>query len=200
MTFHLRTCLHDVSSGRRIGVVATALLVAGCVMPSLENISLVRVERTTGIEPLRWKVLPELQQKEPQLRVEMDTRKNVRELARRNELHVSADAFFCGNRDQHLVVYPAVFDRDGNISDSPAQASDPADTHAWIYIAASSTGGHGGLNSADKSVSYDLAKNARDVCVEIRGGSMTLRSLKAPLVSVPAATVRDALTAGAAGG
>jgi hypothetical protein len=150
------------------------------------------MEKTSGIEPLKWKVLPELERGDPQLRVVMDTGDNVRELARRYELHVSVDAFFCDDHDQRLVAYPAVFDHDGNISDSRVQATDPKDTQVWIYVAVTSSGAPDGQFSAGKSASYDLKSVDRSVCVQLRGGSMTLRQLKAPVVSIPAEQVRHA--------
>lgn len=154
------------------------------------------MERTSGIEPLKWKGLPELERSEPQLRVVMQTGNNVRELARRYELHVGVEAFICGDRDRRLVAYPAVFDHDGNISDSPVPARDPKDTQVWIYVAVSAPGFQGSPTSAGKHARYDLTSVDESVCVQVRGGSMTLRRLKAPVVSIPAEQVRHAAQGG----
>lgn len=174
-----------IFSGLRAGFVALAMLLVGCTI-SLDNVRVARIERTNGIESLKWKVLPEPARREPQLRVILDTGDNVRELTRRYDMNLSVEAFFCGDRDQRLSVYPAIFDDDGNIPYSPVQATDPDDTQIWIYVALFAKGLEG------LHVPYDLTTVEQDICVQLEGANMTLRELRAPVVRIPAAQVRSA--------
>jgi hypothetical protein len=130
------------------------------------------------------------------VRLQFVTSTNVRDIARELELHVGAHAYLCDSKSHQLEMLRVVFDDDGAINDSPIPSSRSDGSQIWFFITEAASA-RKDINTGELSIPpYDLRKGQQDVCVSIRGRSMSLVGFSSNVVRIDSETMKKALATG----
>jgi hypothetical protein len=171
------------------------VVLLGCASPVRRvEISLVGIASVAASEPL---TLPEqagswADGKEV-LQVLLSAGESIREAARKDALHVGADAAFCEDAKAELFMLPMLFDREGRIADSPRPASSAEDRLVWFYVAVDGRQRENLEVGKPAIPAYDLRAETRPVCVSLRGRNMGLEGFATNALEIPASEFRRAL-------
>jgi hypothetical protein len=173
--------------------VSVALLNAGCRVPGVDDL------RPAGIEvvdPATEAMPPELSGwSSPGRLVKLSffTKTNVRDVAKKFNLHLRAEAYFCGNRAHELAKLQVLFDGDGVITESPEASRRPESSQVWFYIAEKSGPGKDIESGTFSIPPYDLVAQPKDVCVQLHGRNMALEGFSSNVATITSTQLTRAL-------
>lgn len=174
-----------------MGIALAAVFAAGCGSLNRVDLRLQSIEVVARADqPLPnargdWDTLPGRV-----ARVTFQADANLRAARNAKHLHVSFEAWFCGQEKLRLSHFSFVYDDVGVLGED---TSPPATSNSvWVYLDERADDRRD-IETQQAVPGYDLKQGAKDVCVQIRARDMMLAGFTSNVVRVPAALLADAL-------
>ena len=163
-------------------VISAVFLATGCRVSRFDSLRLAGIE---VVDPTRENIPMALSTWSPAgrlVKLSFVTSTNVRATVRTLNLHLRADAYFCGNRAHKLEMLQVLFDADGVIAENPEPSQDGS--KVWLYIAEKSGPGRDIETGALSIPPYNLVTQPKNVCVQLHGRNMALEGFSSNVVTI----------------